>query len=432
MTPLQCVLEDIHKRIAKLRLEARPALGLPADIKTLTQVLSGSVNVQVNGGTAEVCQVFLHPDNVSKWDPTDIAELKLALGQFVHASGEALQVAVKLAAAVSAHTNAHACPSHSFPFPPAASSFHCFRFVSTGVVALLFWLRSLHGVHSTLTPAQAERPVKQPTFLEERNSCPWPGGMRPDQSTGTIATMVVLLFSVDGDSVPQPVRSVAFFFDVCFFVCFVRLLLLPASDVRCLFSSRLLLLFVAVCVRSERWQQRLHRGAAGGIRGAGQGGAGGRARSRSGRHRVNTRGDTHSHPSGRASLNPVRPPQPLLCFCSFFDFSVLTLSRLAAFASAVPRVLPLSFPPSLYFLVSVATQIQTKFFSFESSPVHEFDDMHQPSNCMRRRGSQGKILRSCSRARASTTYAPTRQNPRPDRGSELRSRSSSQHELELV
>src|SRR5438067_455237 len=63
MTPLQCVLEDIHKRVAKLRLEARPALGLAADLKTLTQVLSGSVNVQVNGGTAEVCQVFLAPEN---------------------------------------------------------------------------------------------------------------------------------------------------------------------------------------------------------------------------------------------------------------------------------------------------------------------------------------------------------------------------------
>jgi hypothetical protein len=48
MTPLQCVLEDIHRRVAKLRIEARPPLGNP-DIKTLTQVLSGSVNVQVNG-----------------------------------------------------------------------------------------------------------------------------------------------------------------------------------------------------------------------------------------------------------------------------------------------------------------------------------------------------------------------------------------------
>jgi len=100
MTPLQCVLEDIHRRVAKLRIEARPPLGNP-DIKTLTQVLSGSVNVQVNGGTAEVCQVFLAPENQDKWDAADLAALRSSLAAFVHASGEALQVAVQLANATS-------------------------------------------------------------------------------------------------------------------------------------------------------------------------------------------------------------------------------------------------------------------------------------------------------------------------------------------
>jgi hypothetical protein len=100
MTPIECVLEDIHRRTLKLRLEAAPPLGNP-DIKTLTQVLSGSVNVQVNGGTAEVCQVFLSRDQRDKWNPRDLDTLRAALQSFVQASGEALGVAVQLAAEVS-------------------------------------------------------------------------------------------------------------------------------------------------------------------------------------------------------------------------------------------------------------------------------------------------------------------------------------------
>jgi len=96
LSPLECVLEDIHKRVAKLLSEARPPLGQP-DLKTLTQVLSGSVNVQVNGGTAEVCAVFLDPESKEKWNEEHLAQLRLALAAFVKACGEALKVAVKLA-----------------------------------------------------------------------------------------------------------------------------------------------------------------------------------------------------------------------------------------------------------------------------------------------------------------------------------------------
>jgi hypothetical protein len=107
MSPLQCVLEDIHKRIHKLVSEARPALGNP-DLKTLTQVLSGSVNVQVNGGSKEICEVFLAPENQSKWDAKQLDELRVALGGFVTASGDALRVAVKLANEVCFEHQPHA------------------------------------------------------------------------------------------------------------------------------------------------------------------------------------------------------------------------------------------------------------------------------------------------------------------------------------
>jgi hypothetical protein len=45
--------QDIQKRIVRLRAEVAPDGSQPR-LKTLMQVLSGSVNVQVNGGVAEV------------------------------------------------------------------------------------------------------------------------------------------------------------------------------------------------------------------------------------------------------------------------------------------------------------------------------------------------------------------------------------------
>ena len=62
----------------------------------------------MNGGTAEVCQVFLAPENQDKWDAADLAELRVSLQQFVKASGEALQVAVQLATEVRTHTRTQA------------------------------------------------------------------------------------------------------------------------------------------------------------------------------------------------------------------------------------------------------------------------------------------------------------------------------------
>jgi hypothetical protein len=45
--------------------------------------------------------VFLSAENRDKWDATDLSNLRTSLAAFVHASGEALQVAVQLANATS-------------------------------------------------------------------------------------------------------------------------------------------------------------------------------------------------------------------------------------------------------------------------------------------------------------------------------------------
>ncbi len=59
------MIEDINKRIERLRKEIDPDVGSPS-LKTLNQVLSGSVNMQVHGGAEEVCTLFLGLDVVTK------------------------------------------------------------------------------------------------------------------------------------------------------------------------------------------------------------------------------------------------------------------------------------------------------------------------------------------------------------------------------
>jgi len=95
LTPIQCVLEDIKKRVERLKSEANPLGKLP-DLKTLSQVLSGSVNMQVHGGAEEVCHAFLAPDQVTKYDPAEIALLRRVLRSFLEACTEAMLVARRL------------------------------------------------------------------------------------------------------------------------------------------------------------------------------------------------------------------------------------------------------------------------------------------------------------------------------------------------
>jgi hypothetical protein len=66
LTPLQCVLEDVHRRTARLEQEAAPALGAP-DLKTLTQALSGAVNVQVSWRSSTYCAVLCCSELRSPW-----------------------------------------------------------------------------------------------------------------------------------------------------------------------------------------------------------------------------------------------------------------------------------------------------------------------------------------------------------------------------
>ncbi len=98
ITPIECVLEDIRKRIRKIESESHPAVGAPS-LKTLNQVLSGSVNVQVHGGTKEVADSFLGPgaDN-DRLNPVHVHELKRELATFLRVCGAALAVSKRLSA----------------------------------------------------------------------------------------------------------------------------------------------------------------------------------------------------------------------------------------------------------------------------------------------------------------------------------------------
>ncbi len=95
LTPIEGVIEDIHKRLDRLRKEIDPDVGLPA-LKTLNQVLSGSVNMQVHGGAEEVCQLFLAMDVVGKYEPVHVRRLRDALAIFLSLCEQALKVARSL------------------------------------------------------------------------------------------------------------------------------------------------------------------------------------------------------------------------------------------------------------------------------------------------------------------------------------------------
>lgn len=92
LSPIECVIEDIMKRNARLEREIRPKIG-PPKLKTLYQVLSGSVNMQVHGGAEEVCQLFLHPAKVEQYEASQVTSLRRVLMSFLELCKEAIEVA---------------------------------------------------------------------------------------------------------------------------------------------------------------------------------------------------------------------------------------------------------------------------------------------------------------------------------------------------
>lgn len=95
LSPIECVIEDIKKRTKRLQREVNPSHASPK-LKTLTQILSGSVNLQVHGGTAEVCDTFLVEEKVDKYPAPLVAELKECMKEFMMLCGEGIIVSKKL------------------------------------------------------------------------------------------------------------------------------------------------------------------------------------------------------------------------------------------------------------------------------------------------------------------------------------------------
>jgi hypothetical protein len=81
MSPLQCALDDIGKRVARLNHEVHPRPPHVHKLKTLSQVLSGSVALQVNGGVEEVCSAFFGP-NADPQKPSELAALRELVNAF--------------------------------------------------------------------------------------------------------------------------------------------------------------------------------------------------------------------------------------------------------------------------------------------------------------------------------------------------------------
>jgi hypothetical protein len=96
-TPIQCVIKDVLKRISRLQEEIWPRAGALPQLKTMNQVLSGSVNMQVHGGSKEVANAFLQSRRVrEQFNVRDVEHLRALLSQFLALCGQALEVAAEL------------------------------------------------------------------------------------------------------------------------------------------------------------------------------------------------------------------------------------------------------------------------------------------------------------------------------------------------
>ena len=89
--PIECSFDELRKRIRILHSGINPKNGV-VSLKTLSQVLAGSVVPTVHGGSKEICDVFLSPANRSKWDENHVAQLRTLMQRFVEICHKAVSV----------------------------------------------------------------------------------------------------------------------------------------------------------------------------------------------------------------------------------------------------------------------------------------------------------------------------------------------------
>lgn len=83
LSPIQNSLEIIMNRTRALRRELEHP-----NIKSLQNVLQGSVRLQVHAGPQEICKTFL--DNKDKYDLESVEKLKLAIQEFLDVCAESI------------------------------------------------------------------------------------------------------------------------------------------------------------------------------------------------------------------------------------------------------------------------------------------------------------------------------------------------------
>eukprot|EP01113_Clastostelium_recurvatum_P000766 TRINITY_DN1033_c0_g1_i4.p1 TRINITY_DN1033_c0_g1~~TRINITY_DN1033_c0_g1_i4.p1 ORF type:complete len:1958 (+),score=678.41 TRINITY_DN1033_c0_g1_i4:71-5944(+) len=89
LSPIENSIEGVEDRTAVLVQEVRAD---PPNPKTLQQVLQGSVRLQVNSGSQEICRAFLAPDWIGLNTPDHVARLRKALALFLRACEEAISL----------------------------------------------------------------------------------------------------------------------------------------------------------------------------------------------------------------------------------------------------------------------------------------------------------------------------------------------------
>jgi hypothetical protein len=91
LSPIENAIELIKGQVAKLRAELEQ---FPTRLKSLQQVLQGSVVPMVNPGPLKVCDIFLAPGTIkSKRHPVELVqELMDAMDKFVRVCGFAIKL----------------------------------------------------------------------------------------------------------------------------------------------------------------------------------------------------------------------------------------------------------------------------------------------------------------------------------------------------
>eukprot|EP01133_Synstelium_polycarpum_P007631 gene7631-8927_t len=86
LSPIENAIESIESRTETLQSEIR---AIPPNLKTLQQVIQGTVRLQVNAGPQEICRIFLAEGTSYNYE--SIARLKRSLSVFLGACAESLQ-----------------------------------------------------------------------------------------------------------------------------------------------------------------------------------------------------------------------------------------------------------------------------------------------------------------------------------------------------